>query len=516
MIGICSIPNVGSSTALRVSNSVPCRRPALRMGARYPRPHHTLRIKAAAQQTAKSVSNLRKNCALGGIFFANLFVYTITRDMKDVMFVLDCGAEYIPFVKTWINLPVSIAVASVYQRMLRDMNFHTCYRIMYASMMLISAIVGIGIYPMRETLAIQSSHALLSNWVVTLYYVLSPIYGSIIISVLFWSLANMYTEIDEAKRIYPLMGFVANIALIVAGMVAQASCSYWGTQNWNANVSTLCVSNLIVSTIALLLHRYIETSCIMTNSNCQKKKPTQDKHTFRTLIKEPFVINMIVMTASYGLMVSLFETIWKHNIKLHFTHAVHYTELMASISFWKGVCTMFFMCLSSFFLKHMSWLQIALITPMCLMIIGAVFFVTASSCYGSYAGFVVMTGAVMVVLLKSLKYAFTDPCKEIAFIPASDLIKTQGKATVNIVSSPIGKSGGSFIQQVMFLKYPIASCIPAIGGIYMLVSMIWIRSIAKMNHIIHESEKQDDSEKVTVIDVSEDESSSSVVGTPVC
>lgn len=513
MRGTCSIPNVGSSTTFRVSNRVPCRRPALRTTRPNPR-LRTLQIRADAR-TVQSVSNLRKNCALGGIFFANLFVYTITRDMKDVMFVLDCGAEYIPFVKTWINLPVSIMVVSVYQQMLRKLNFHTCYRIMYASMMLISAIVGIGIYPLRDALAIPSSHALLSNWVVTLYYVLSPIYGSIIISVLFWSLANMYTEIDEAKRIYPLMGFLANIALIVAGMVAQASCAYWGTQNWNANVITLCVSNLIVSTFALLLHRYIETSCMMTDSNHQKKSKTQDKHTFSTLIKEPFVVNMIVMTASYGLMVSLFENIWKHNIKLHFTHAVHYTELMASISFWKGVCTMFFMCMSSFFLKHMSWLQIALITPMCLMIIGAVFFVTASSCSSSYAGFVVMTGAVMVVLLKSLKYAFTDPCKEIAFIPTNELIKTQGKATVDIVSSPIGKSGGSFIQQIMFLKYPIASCIPAIGGIYMLVSMIWIRSITKMNDIIQQSEKQDDTEKITIIDVSEDRPSNSAVGTPV-
>lgn len=509
MRGSCSI------TAFRFSNSVPRRHRALRTARPNPR-SPIMRINAHAQST-KAVSNLRKNCALGGIFFANLFVYTITRDMKDVMFVLDCGAEYIPFVKTWINLPISIMVVSVYQQMLRRMNFHTCYRIMYLSMMLISAIVGIGIYPLRETLAIQSSHTLLSNWVVTLYYVLSPIYGSIIISVLFWSLANMYTEIDEAKRIYPLMGFVANIALIVAGMVAQTSCSYWGTQNWNANVSTLCVSNLMVSTISLLLHRYIETSCVMTNSNHQnKKKQPQDQNTFQTLIKEPFIVNMIVMTASYGLMVSLFETIWKHNIKLHFTHAVHYTELMASISFWKGVCTMFFMCMSSFFLKHMSWLQIALITPMCLMIIGAVFFVTASSCSSSYAGFVVMTGAVMVVLLKSLKYAFTDPCKEIAFIPTNQLIKTQGKATVDIVSSPIGKSGGSFIQQIMFLKYPIASCIPAIGGIYMLVSMIWIRSITKMNNIIEQSEKNVDSEKITIIDVSDEKASNSVVGTPVC
>ena len=449
----------------------------------YGRDHNT--------NTNPPICNLRKNLALGGIFFSNLFVYTITRDTKDVMFVLDCGAEYIPFVKTWINLPVSFLVVGVYQKMLKNMDFHQCYRILYMAMMVLSGVVGIGMYPARELMALQSEHVLLTNWVVTLYYVLSPVYGSLIISVLFWSLANMYTNMKEAKRIYPLMGFVANIALIVAGITSQASCAYWGATNWNANIVTLCSCNLLVSGISLALHRYIETSFEPTSlpSSISEKTEEKPKNSFATLLREPFVLNMIVMTASYGLMVSLFENVWKHNIKLHFSQAVHYTELMAAISFWKGVCTMIFMCMSSFFLKRMSWLQMAMITPLCLFGIGAVFFATASSCT-TYSGFVVMTGAVMVVFLKSLKYAFTDPCKEIAFIPTNDLIKTQGKATVDLVSSPIGKSGGSFIQQVMFLRYPIQTCIPAIGALYMSVCLFWIRSIFKMNHILSQSPSQ--------------------------
>lgn len=449
----------------------------------YGRDHNT--------NTNPPICNLRKNLALGGIFFSNLFVYTITRDTKDVMFVLDCGAEYIPFVKTWINLPVSFLVVGVYQKMLKNMDFHQCYRILYMAMMVLSGVVGIGMYPARELMALQSEHVLLTNWVVTLYYVLSPVYGSLIISVLFWSLANMYTNMKEAKRIYPLMGFVANIALIVAGITSQASCAYWGATNWNANIVTLCSCNLLVSGISLALHRYIETSFEPTSlpSSISEKTEEKPKNSFATLLREPFVLNMIVMTASYGLMVSLFENVWKHNIKLHFSQAVHYTELMATISFWKGVCTMIFMCMSSFFLKRMSWLQMAMITPLCLFGIGAVFFATASSCT-TYSGFVVMTGAVMVVFLKSLKYAFTDPCKEIAFIPTNDLIKTQGKATVDLVSSPIGKSGGSFIQQVMFLRYPIQTCIPAIGALYMSVCLFWIRSIFKMNHILSQSPSQ--------------------------
>ena len=272
-----------------------------------------LRTKALAIKSHdKPICNVRKNLALGAIFFSNLFVYTITRDMKDVMFVIDCGAEYIPFVKTWINLPFSLIVVGVYQKLLQRLDFHTCYRIMYVSMMLITSFIGIGMYPIREALAIPNSHTLLANWVVTLYYVVSPIYGPMIISVLFWSLANMYTKVQEAKRIYPLMGFVANSALIVAGISARASCAYWGTNNWNANVITLCVANLFMSSCSLILHRYIERNFDMNNIADKNKTPKELQKTtrIRDLLKEPFVINMIIMSASYGLLVSLFENIW--------------------------------------------------------------------------------------------------------------------------------------------------------------------------------------------------------------
>jgi AAA family ATP:ADP antiporter len=52
----------------------------------------------------------KKLIPLAMMFFCILFNYTILRDTKDVLMVTapKSGAEVIPFIKTYVNLPVAI------------------------------------------------------------------------------------------------------------------------------------------------------------------------------------------------------------------------------------------------------------------------------------------------------------------------------------------------------------------------------------------------------------------------
>ena len=58
---------------------------------------------------------------------------------------------------------------------------------------------------------------MIENWVYSLFFCAGELWGGVVISVLFWSLANEVCTVSDAKTIYPLMGIAANIALVVAG-----------------------------------------------------------------------------------------------------------------------------------------------------------------------------------------------------------------------------------------------------------------------------------------------------------
>ncbi len=60
----------------------------------------------------------------------------------------------------------------------------------------------------------------------------------------------------------------------------------------------------------------------------------------------------------------------------------------------------------------------------------------------------VLIGAAQNILSKAAKYSLFDPCKESAFIPLDAESRTKGKAAVEVIGAPLGKSGGSFLQQV--------------------------------------------------------------------
>lgn len=55
------------------------------------------------------------------------------------------------------------------------------------------------------------------NWLFTAFYCISELWGDVVLSLLFWGLANETTSIEDAPLLYPLFGIGANIAQTLAG-----------------------------------------------------------------------------------------------------------------------------------------------------------------------------------------------------------------------------------------------------------------------------------------------------------
>ena len=142
--------------------------------------------------------------------------------------------------------------------------------------------------------------------------------------------------------------------------------------------------------------------------------------------------------------------------------------------------------------KVFGWGVAALVTPSMLALTAGVFFsliLFESSAAPIVAALgttplmlAVLVGAAQNILSKSSKYSLFDPCKEMAYIPLDAESKTKGKAAVDVIGNPLGKSGGSFVQQILIFTFgSLAVSTPYLAAILFAILLVWVRSARSLN-----------------------------------
>lgn len=461
---------------------------------------------------------LKKFLPMFLIFFLIAFIYNLLRASKDTMIITAkaSGAEAIPFIKVWFMLPMAFGMTYLFTRISNRFSREHTFYLMMGIFLGFFFLFTFVLYPNRESLhphtfadQIQASLplglkgfvALFRNWIFSLFYVMSELWSAIIFTVLFWGFANEVTSVREAKRFYGLFSLGANISGIFAGKAATMLSKNvflpylpYGNSAWEQSVFFLNMTILLAGVLIMVIFRYLNGRVMIFEPIASAKKASKVKmsmrNNFRYLAKSKYLLSIALIVLAYNISINLVEVVWKNQLKQLYPNPSDFTNFMGQTMMYMGLlatCTSLF--LTGFCLRKFSWTSNALIPPIIMLVTGICFFFVVlfdhyqlpyfAAFLGSSSLLIsVILGTVQNCLARASKYTLFDATKELAFVPLSKESKLKGKSAIDGVGSRLGKSGGSFIHQILLLMFfTVSAATPVVAILFFSVIGLWIGSV---------------------------------------
>ncbi|MCH9610143.1 MAG: ADP,ATP carrier protein 1 [Chlamydiales bacterium] len=462
---------------------------------------------------------LKKILPMFLMFFCISFNYTILRDTKDTLIVTapGSGAEAIPFIKVWLVVPCAIVFMIIYAKLSNILSKQKLFYAVITPFLIFFALFPTVIYPNRELLhptaladnlqaslpvGMMGMIAIFRNWTFAAFYVLAELWGSVMLSLMFWGFANEITRVSEAKRFYALFGIGANLALLCSGpcIIAVSKIRSHvpeGVDPWGVSLNLLMGMVMIAGVVIMLTYRWINKN-VLTDPRFfdpneqkakKKSKPKMSlKESFMYLVKSPYIGLLAVLVISYGVAINIVEVTWKSQLKLQYPNANEYSAFMGLFSTITGAVTVFMMLfVGGNVMRRFGWTVAAVVTPIVLLITGGIFFSLILFRTNLDAGtmilgmtpllMAVVVGMVQNIMSKSCKYSLFDPTKEMAYIPLDQEQKVKGKAAIDVVGARLGKSGGSLLQQGLLVTFgSLAAITPYLAIILFGIIAFWLVS----------------------------------------
>ena len=467
------------------------------------------------------------------IFFFISFDYNILRTLKDSLLITakSSGAEVIPFVKVWAMFPGAVLMTILFTWLSNRLQRDTVFYIMISIFLVYFLVFTFILYPIRDSihphaladylttvlpLGFKGFIAMFRYWTFTLFYVMSELWSSTVLSVLFWGFANQVTKISEAKRFYGLFGVGANFSGIFAGQASVFCCTYTrqggslpiGEDPWHQSLILMVTLITIAGIFALALFRWLDKKVLtdkvyynpaVVKSEGEVKGKLSFKQSISYLLNSKYLLSIAFIVISYNLVINLTEVLWKHEVKELYPNPTDYTVYMNHIVSVIGlIATISSLFVSGNAIRKCGWTFTALLTPVILLLTSIGFFSfffldkfnpnLALSFLGlSPLAMVVFFGSAQNILSRGAKYSVFDATKEMAFVPLSPEKKLIGKAAIDGICSRLGKSAGSVVHQgFLILFVTITASAPYVATVLFGVIVIWAFAVRRLGKQFNE------------------------------
>lgn len=452
------------------------------------------------------------------IFFLITFNFNLLRTMKDTLVITAdvSGAEVIPFIKVWFMFPGSILMAFLFTRLSNCLSREYVFYSITLLFILFFAVFTFILYPNRDffhpnefcdflqTILPSGLKGLISairNWTFSLFYVMSEVWGNIVLSLLMWGFVNQVTKLSEATRFYAIFGVGINSSGIAAGYlsVKLSQGIYnpnlpFGTSAWEQTMFMLICVVIVAGLLIMAIFRWLSCQMLkeknsdsveLINESVQGKISMRDS--FKYLLKSRYLTYLAIIVITYNIVINLVEVVWKQQVNELYPEKQDYNLYMSYITMIMGISATFMsMFIAGNSVRKFGWSFTAMLTPAILFITSFFFFglIFAKEHFPyliySLTGMtpitlIVFFGSMQNVLSRSAKYTVFDETREMALIPLSADCKLKGKTVIDGVCSRMGKSTGSFVHQSLLLTFSsISKSMPYITATLFSVIGVWM------------------------------------------
>lgn len=448
--------------------------------------------------------------------------YSVLKAAKDALVITapGSGAEAIPFIKVWVILPMALLVTYLFTRLFNRFTQEKLFYIMIGSFLAFFVIFAVFLYPLRDILhphetadklqamlpqGFQGLISIFRNWSYTLFYVMSELWGTAIMAVLFWGFTNEITSVGEAKRYYGILSVGANIAAIFSGHItiflsvqAFDLSAIFGSDRWGQSLGLVTSVVVVSGLLTMGIFRWYNKRVINRDAALlqMQKDHTENKKTmklgmrknFAYLAKSKYLICIAIIVVGFNVAINMVEIVWKDQIKELYPSPNDFNAYMGKVLIaigWVSTFVGLFLC--SNLIRRLGWTFSALITPVALLATGIFFFgfilfkndptlMGWTAAIGlTPLALGVLFGTIQNVMSRACKYTLFDATKEIAFIPLNPESKLKGKAAIDGVGSRLGKSGGSIVHGGLLMMFgSVSLSAPYVGLILLAVVLGWI------------------------------------------
>lgn len=455
---------------------------------------------------------LKKFLPMAFMMMCILFNYSVLRSIKDSLIVVQIGAEALGFMKLYIVLPSAIIFMIVYAKLCNIMSTKSVFYAISTFFIAYLLLFALLLYPYPEMFhpngdyiaALSTEHIrfqwfikIIGKWSYASFYVMAELWGSVMMSLLFWQFANSTTKTEEAKRFYSMFGMLGNIGLLIAGFVLgiQLQDAIATTQ---IKVLITAFSAFVIMVVYYYINEFVLADPAYAPAAPKTKKSKQKLslgESFKLIFSSKYLGLIAVLIFAYGVSINLVEGVWKAKAKELYPTTEEYQQFMGYFQTVQGIGAIICMIIGSNILRKVSWKTAAMFTPLMILFTGLGFFGfilfdKAAALYlaaffsGGPLALAVSMGTWQQVIAKGTKYSLFDATKEMAYIPLDDELKSKGKAAVDVVGGRLGKSGGAAIQSSFFFLFPLLTftdAIPYFAVIFFVIVLLWLYSISKLS-----------------------------------